>query len=98
MHGEGVYVFNSGAMYAGNYVRGKKSGFGILKEMGCEHRGIWSENRKHGRGRATDTDGRTFYGKWQNGERHGRGGYLKDEKLVDCAWWVHGARETDMED
>jgi len=79
-HGRGEYTWGSVAgkadpeqisrfqmsnSYEGNWVRGRREGFGVfLFSDGAYYRGEWKNNLKHGRGVFVFADGRVFEGEF----------------------------------
>jgi len=45
MNGEGIYYFNNGDKYQGQYAEGLREGFGkYLYSNGCVYEGQWKKN------------------------------------------------------
>ena len=70
MHGYGVFTWEDGRKYEGNYVDDKKEGNGRFTwPDGRVYEGLWKDGRKHGLGTYTYADGRTRKGEWIDGKR-----------------------------
>ena len=66
--GEGVYKFNSGAVYTGNFSRGAFHGQGkYLFPDGAYYEGEWNMNKMHGRGEYVDANKVSYKGDFFNG-------------------------------
>ena len=58
MHGYGTYKYTSGAVYSGNWEKGKQQGIGKIKYAdGSSYDGQWHENLMHGEGEFVDAEG-----------------------------------------
>ncbi len=84
-NGQGVYLFNSGAYYAGDWRDGKRHGYGIwIVSDGSEYTGDWKNNRMDGTGTKIYTDGSMYNGTWKNSDKHGYGimNYLNGARYI----------------
>lgn len=62
--------------YHGDYVRGKRTGQGLMKNKDATvYRGEFLENKRHGQGMYYYINGDIFSGTWRNGLKHGYGTY-----------------------
>ena len=70
MHGNGVFVWEDGRKYEGNYADDKKDGIGKFTwPDGRIYDGDWKDGRQHGIGTYTNPDGRVRQGEWVDGKR-----------------------------
>ena len=73
-NGYGLYLYNSGAYYAGQWRNGKRHGYGIwIVSDGSEYSGDWKNGRMDGSGVKIYTDGSMYTGTWKNSDKHGYG-------------------------
>ncbi|ORC93397.1 uncharacterized protein TM35_000012740 [Trypanosoma theileri] len=62
--------------YHGDYVRGKRTGQGLMKNKdGTVYKGEFVENKREGQGMFYYLNGDIFSGTWKNGLKHGYGTY-----------------------
>mmetsp|Transcript_101656 Transcript_101656/g.282957 ORF Transcript_101656/g.282957 Transcript_101656/m.282957 type:complete len:411 (+) Transcript_101656:176-1408(+) len=88
------YLFESGAVYAGEWVGNQRHGFGRQQwEDGAMYEGQWHENCAQGRGRFVHSDGGTYIGEWQANLAHGMGVYYHTEELTS----YHGEWRNDLQ-
>lgn len=54
--------------YRGNFTDGNLAGFGIFEYLdGSIYEGSWKDNKKYGKGKFTEADGKSVYnGEWLN--------------------------------
>ena len=77
MHGRGVYTWQDGRRYEGDYVHDKKHGYGSYTWAdGRKYEGEWAFGKQHGKGKYVLPDGVVRVGLWQNGKRIS---WLEDE-------------------
>jgi len=70
MHGIGVFTWEDGRKYDGEYSDDKKHGHGRFTwPDGRVYDGQWSEGRQNGVGIYTYPDGRSRQGEWVDGKR-----------------------------
>jgi len=70
MHGKGVFRWEDGRTYEGDYLDDKKHGHGVFTwPDGRLYDGGWADGRQHGGGAYTSADGRTRQGEWVDGKR-----------------------------
>lgn len=88
--GYGVYIYNSGMKYEGEWKNGKKYGKGTLTYPdGTKYEGKWENNRMHGFGIKTSPVFRAYkyIGEWKNGRKHGKGiQYYSPDEWYDGEW------------
>lgn len=67
-NGYGVYQWERGDKYEGNFLNGKFEGEGIYYwANGNKHTGLWNVGKRHGEGMHTTTDGVVTTGVWNRG-------------------------------
>jgi len=71
--GKAKVKYDDGAVYEGEYVKGKAHGKGRVTFDGCVYEGDWVDGKYHGQGRRTWSDGSFYEGGFENGEIHGFG-------------------------
>jgi len=81
MHGKGIYTWQDGRRYEGEYVDDKKHGYGIYTWAdGRKYEGYWAYGKQHGKGKYLLPDGSIKIGLWQNGKRIS---WVDDENEVE---------------
>ncbi|NCQ11264.1 MAG: DUF4189 domain-containing protein [Bacteroidetes bacterium] len=77
-HGFGTLTYEkSGSIYKGNFLKGKRSGYGIyIFKSGRRYEGDWKNDNMHGYGKWTDAEGGYYEGEYENGLMHGQGKYV----------------------
>jgi hypothetical protein len=74
--GEGSYDWGNGVRYTGAFVRGKKSGKGVISYPGHRrYRGQFKDDLYDGTGRYEDEDGSAYEGEFRLGRFEGHGTY-----------------------
>jgi hypothetical protein len=71
MEGMGIYIWNDGRKYEGQYKDDKKHGFGVYTwaDKRC-YEGYWYKGKQHGLGRyLVPKDDKTKNGLWEDGKR-----------------------------
>ena len=72
-NGFGLYCFENGDSYWGNFVNGEYEGTGIFTyNSGDVYLGSWKKSYMHGFGRYFFTDNSYIQGDWFFGEKHGK--------------------------
>ncbi len=70
MHGKGIYTWNDGRIYEGEFSDDKKHGFGIYTWAdGRKYEGLWADGKQNGKGKYILCDGFVRIGIWENGKR-----------------------------
>lgn len=71
MEGMGVYIWNDGRKYEGDYKDDKKNGFGIYQWAdGRRYMGYWNKGKQHGLGKyQVPGEKLPKYGLWEDGKR-----------------------------
>ncbi|KAH9490741.1 hypothetical protein Btru_035384 [Bulinus truncatus] len=96
--GPGVYKFKNklakNARYIGNYVQGKKQGFGrFIYPDGSRYEGNWVDDLKEGQGKYYYVNGDIHSGDWSKGLRHGKGTYTYANGTKYVGSWCKGKWE-----
>ena len=94
-NGHGVYLYENGDRYEGEYKNGKRHGQGVMefqsgKHKGDVYKGGYSNGVKSGRGLFTWSSGNTYEGEYKDGEYHGHG-VFKNGKTAFVGKWKEGA-------
>ena len=71
---KGRMRYRNGEVYEGDFVEGKKHGYGVYRwGDGSVFEGWYIDDKKQGHGKYRTADNRMFEGEWKNGMREGRG-------------------------
>jgi hypothetical protein len=83
-----LFKFRPDYGYNGDFVNGKKEGFGtIVYENGHRYEGAWKNNKREGYGKYYWTNGQWFEGEWKNEWRNGKGIlHLTDSSSFEGTW------------
>lgn len=83
-HGEGIFTWTNGNMYNGQWIEGKKNGFGMFKDKYGLYAGNWKDDMRNGDGKIFLNNGKTFEGKFLNNKKEGEGTwyYTNGDKFV----------------
>ena len=72
----GIYTFDDGAKYVGEWKGDKKHGQGTYTwPSGSSYVGEWKDGKKHGQGTYTYQNGGSYIGEYKNDKKHGQGTY-----------------------
>lgn len=72
----GIVEYGFFPCYHGDYIRGKRTGQGIMKNKdGTLYKGEFVENKREGQGVLYYTNGDIYSGNWKGGLKHGYGTY-----------------------
>ncbi|MFW6151945.1 MAG: ankyrin repeat domain-containing protein [Verrucomicrobiota bacterium] len=83
--------YDSGAVYTGTVLKGKKHGKGTLVYPNREqYVGTWVDGKKHGFGVYSFPDGEEYTGEWKKGQRHGPGTYTWPNGDTIKGRWENG--------
>lgn len=94
--GIGVYVWENGSRYEGEYQDGQRHGKGIYYyEKGGKYVGQFKYNRREGFGTYYYTTGNKFQGYWEAEVKHGEGRLYKNGKIVKEGTWQKGKFTTE---
>ena len=84
----GPFQYPDGSNYEGQYLNGKKHGFGVLQTPeGYEYEGTFENNKYEGKGRLILSENEYYIGGWKDGKRKGQGKYLNGEGLLYEGEW-----------
>jgi hypothetical protein len=76
-NGMAVHTYADGSVYAGDWVRGMRSGWGVFTTPdGCRYSGEWLTDKHDGLGVAKYPSGNRYEGEFRRNTRHGRGLFL----------------------
>jgi len=66
---KGQYTYTNGDIYSGDFLSGKKHGYGVLQQKNiCTYQGEWENDIFNGQGILTKEDGISFQGFFTNGK------------------------------
>lgn len=87
IEGQGVYKWNNGKQYNGNWLTSKMNGFGKLTwPDGVEYVGMFENDKFNGQGQYRWNDGKTYIGGWIAGKQHGEGKLINGVKIKFGTW------------
>jgi hypothetical protein len=90
-HGHGVYHWNDGTKYTGQWSRDTEHGTGEkLFANGDAYRGEWNEGLFHGYGVYEWKDGARFEGRWVHNFEHGFGIKIYADGKIQKGFWTYG--------
>ena len=104
-HGRGIYIWESGARYEGEWRFGKRTGKGkFYYANGKIYEGDFKEDNWHGFGKVRFEDGERYEGDWRNAQREGYGiahwnngkkyrGYWKNNQQHGTGEWYDAKTE-----
>ena len=80
-------------IYKGHFLNGNLEGLGRFDfQNGSIYEGDWRENKRHGKGRLIEADGRTLYnGQWDNDTKHGFGTFIQKGACIIEGQWKRGS-------
>ncbi|KAL1491207.1 hypothetical protein ABEB36_011840 [Hypothenemus hampei] len=78
---KGTFMANSASLYIGEWIGGKKSGYGVMDEIstGEKYLGHWSECKKNGCGLIVTSEGTYYEGNFSNDTLTGQGIMVLDD-------------------
>ena len=87
-NGKGVYRYQNGAIYSGDFSQNKPDGIGtLIFSNGNKYVGHWKNNRKEGEGKMLFTSGETYSGQFVANRFHGYGIYqFKNGNRYEGYW------------
>lgn len=87
-NGYGMYVFDNGDKYVGEWNNGKREGQGVYYyKSGIRYTGNFKNNTLEGYGYCLWTEGNYYIGEWANGEINGQGIYYYKDGTKDVGDW-----------
>lgn len=92
-HGKGIYRFNSGASFEGNFVNGVRNGHGVYRYAdGDKYVGDFVDSNFEGYGKYYWHDGDWFEGEYRKDKRNGLGVY----HYADGSWRFNEYRDGEV--
>ena len=93
-HGRGIYRWNTGEEYDGEWWEDRQHGIGKSKhkEGVCRYHGEWRYGREHGKGILNAVNGDVYDGEMRNGQIHGVGILKFANGVVYDGEHAHGKR------
>ena len=89
--GKGKEIYKNGDEYVGQFLRGKKHGFGILYSPGkFRYCGNFVNNKMNGHGVIEYENGAVYKGEFKNGQYDGQGTFVDQTKTERTGLWVDG--------
>jgi C-terminal processing protease CtpA/Prc len=87
-HGQGVYYWNNGNKYDGQWENNYRNGQGTYTWVsGAKYVGNWENDYRNGQGKMTYDYGHIYEGTWKDGKRNGQGTHTsKDGSTFTCEW------------
>jgi hypothetical protein len=87
-NGKGVYRYQNGAIYSGDFSQNKPNGIGtLIFSNGNKYVGHWKNSRKDGEGKMIFTSGETYSGQFVANRFHGYGIYqFKNGNRYEGYW------------
>lgn len=88
---EGILAYGIHPCYRGDYVHGKRTGRGMMKNKDATiYKGEFLENKRHGQGVFYYLNGDIYSGNWKNGAKNGYGTYHFVNGSEYRGEWVQG--------
>ncbi|MFP6887458.1 MAG: hypothetical protein VB997_07835, partial [Opitutales bacterium] len=88
-HGMGVYQWNDGSRYEGNFHEDKRHGRGRFTWKTRDvYEGDYQNGQRTGRGSYHWVDGSSYLGEFLNGKRHGQGTFTAGDGTRYQGQWV----------
>ena len=84
-NGKGIYKYESGAKYNGEWLNDKHNGKGILTTKDYKYDGEWLDGRRNGYGVYED-ESIKYDGEWLDGRRNGQGILTHKDYKYDGEW------------
>lgn len=94
-NGRARIVYNSGDLYTGKRVKGKREGKGTYRWVdGNWYEGDWKDDRKSGHGTWHSAAGDVYEGEWANDKREGQGTWQSGTNMIERyeGQWKDGKR------
>lgn len=87
-NGYGIYIFDNGDKYAGEWNNGQREGQGAYYyKSGIRYTGNFRNNTLDGYGYCLWTDGSYYIGEWADGAINGQGAYHYANGTKDVGYW-----------
>ena len=92
-HGYGIMTWQSGGLYRGHLVAGKKAGYGLnIFTDAYIYYGQWQDSNRHGKGVLRAPNGAIYDGDWLFDYKEGKGRYLYSDGCVYEGQWKENNR------
>ena len=86
--GKGKEVYKNGEEYVGQFLRGKKHGFGIYYKPGqYRYSGNFLNNKRNGYGVVNYENGAVYKGNFKNGVFDGKGTFVDEKNVEKTGQW-----------
>lgn len=93
------HVFADGSHYVGEWIEGKRHGYGVYTDKnGDIYTGTFVGNKPHGKGIFNYHNGNRFEGSWKTGVRDGRGKYTYVHLEKGLEEFYEGDYKNDVRD
>jgi hypothetical protein len=98
MHGKGVLKNRNEIIYQGNFVKGRKTGYGVFRTEAGTYEGNFDNDLLNGNGTFIWNDGKMYEGEFKNTMMDGRGRMLYTTNQVAEGEWEknHNKALTDV--
>lgn len=91
--GNGIYYWDDGRWYDGNWDFGQLEGYGEYHDAeGYVYKGYFHQGKRHGTGKVQYASGNMYEGDFVEDERHGKGTYTWSTGESYTGDWVHDER------
>ena len=88
---KGVQTFGNGDIYTGDFLDGKKHGYGVLKtQSNRTYDGSWENDLPHGFGVNTFPNGKIYKGEYKKGKPFGEGQWIYSDGSTYTGKWING--------
>ena len=82
------YKFKTGATYEGEWLSGRRDGFGVqIWPDGARYEGEWKDHKASGHGKFIHADGDIYEGMWLNDKANGYGIYIHQNGAKYQGYW-----------
>lgn len=90
--GWGIYNFDDGQKYVGEFNDGRRNGQGTYTALtGEKYVGQWKDDKRNGQGTNIWPNGEKYVGRWKDGKRNGEGTYTwLDSNYYEGSWIEDG--------
>ena len=92
MEGDGIFVFEDGSTYQGQFKDGQYHGIGTFLSVNNREKyvGSWKSNKREGHGELRYADKSTYVGNWKNDLKHGNGTFYNPDRTFYCGDYKNG--------